>query len=101
MHDNFLQQININPTPCTFKGLKGTPAYYLIHSNRLERLRTQAVDSLESPVTELVVGRGSFRKWGVLHNQNFTLVCCTLLKLVMKVVLFDIVYFIYLFMVNP
>ena len=34
----------------------------LIHSTRLERQRSQALDSFKSLVSEVVVGRGSFQK---------------------------------------
>ena len=46
----------------------------LIHSSFLERQITQTVDSLESPVTKVLVCLGSFQKWGAQHYQNLTLV---------------------------
>ena len=46
----------------------------LIHSTYLERQRTQAVDSLESPVTKVLVGKESFQKSGSQQYQNVTLV---------------------------
>ena len=74
----------------SFQGVKGTPTDYhlflqrilnsphcstlVIHSTCLERQRTQAVDSLESPVTKVLVSRGSFKKWGAQHNQNLILI---------------------------
>ena len=54
---------------------QGTPrspscSSLLIHPTCLERKRQQAVDSLEPPVTQLVVCRGSFRKYGATQIIN-------------------------------
>ena len=38
----------------------------IIHSSCLERQRTQTVDSLESPVTKVLVCLGSFQKLGAI-----------------------------------
>ena len=46
----------------------------LIHSDRLERQRTQTVDSLESPDQEVKVCKASFQKWGARQYQNLTLI---------------------------
>ena len=75
-----LQQMSIWPTPCSFKRTERTPcrlqlvlqgilksphcSTLLIHSTCLERQRTQAVDSLASDVTPVVVRGGFFQKQG-------------------------------------
>ena len=108
--------MSIWPPPCSFKRTERTPCRLqlvlqgilktshcstpLIHSTCLERQRTQAVDSLESPVTKGLVCRESFQIWGAQHNQNLTLVKQHLFEVVMEnSVVFDIFYFILFLMV--
>ena len=55
--------------------LKSPPcSTLLIHSTYPERQRTQAVDSLESPATKMLVGKEFFQKSGSQQYQNLTLV---------------------------
>ena len=67
-------------TPCRLPlVLQGIPksshcSTLLIQSTGLERQRIQAVDSLECPVTKVLVCRGTFKKWGAQHILNLTLV---------------------------
>ena len=45
----------------------------LINSTCLERQRTQAVDSLESPVTKMLLCGEFFQKWGAQLYKNLPL----------------------------
>ena len=102
-HTLFIQRTERTPCrlPLVLQGILKSPhcSTLLIHSTCLERQRTQAVDSLESPVTKVLVCRGSFQKWDAQHYQNFTLVKQHLFKVVIEnSVVFDILYFIQFFM---
>ena len=74
----FIQRTERTPCrlPLFLQGILKSPhcSTILIHSTCLERQRTQAVDSLEYPVTKVLVCRGSFQEWGAQHYQNLTLV---------------------------
>ena len=70
-----VQQLNILPTPCSFKGLNRPPADYHLFYRGFWRVHIiLPVDSLESLATKVLVCRGSFQKWGPKHYQNLTLV---------------------------
>ena len=59
-------KITLCRLPLVWQGTPRSPSCsgLLIHPTCLERQRQQAVDSLEPPVTQLVVCRESFRKYG-------------------------------------
>ena len=67
-HNLFIQLTDRTPCklPLVLQGIPKSPhcATLVIHSTCLERQRTQARDSLESPVTKVLVCRGFFHKWG-------------------------------------
>ena len=67
-HTLFIQRIERTPCrlPLVFQGKIKSPHCFtlLIHSTCLERQKNQAVDSLESPVTKVLVCRGIFQKLG-------------------------------------
>ena len=98
-HTLFIQRTERTPCrlPLVLQGILKSPHCFtlLIHSTCLERQRTQAVDSLESPVTKVSVCRGFFQKWGAQLYQNLPLVKWHLFEVVIKnSVFFDILYFI-------
>ena len=74
----FIQRTESTPCrlPLVLQGILKSPycSSLLIQSTGLERQRTQAVDSLECPVTNVLVCRGTFKKWGDQHILNLTLV---------------------------
>ena len=107
-HTLFIQRTERTPCrlPLVLQGILKSPHCFtlLIHSTCLERQRTQAVDSLESPVTKVLVCRGFFQKWGAQLYQNLPLVFSTFLKLLLKILwclIFSISFnFSWLFLVN-
>ena len=67
-HTLFIQRTERTPCrlPLVLQGILKSPhgSTLLIHTTCLERQRNQALDSLESPFTEVLVCRKSFQKWG-------------------------------------
>ena len=74
----FIQRTERTPCrlPLVLQGILKSPLCFtiLIHSICLERQRIQAVDSLEFPVTKVLVCRGFVQKLGVQLYQNLPLV---------------------------
>ena len=77
-HTMFIQRTERTPSrlPLILQGILKSPycSTLLINSTCLEGQIIQAVDSLESPVRKVLVGRGLFQKWGAQHYKILTLV---------------------------
>ena len=96
-HNLFIQRTE--RTPCRLPPVGILKSSYcftlLIHSTCLEIQRTQAVDSLKSPVAKVLVCRGFFQKWRARLYQNLPLVKLHLFEVCIEnSVVFDILYFI-------
>ena len=73
-HTLFIQRTERTPDrlPPVLQGILKSPhcSTLLIHSTCLARKRTQAVDFLKSPVTKVLVCRGSLQKWVHLGQKK-------------------------------